>query len=187
MFGPLDWSATAESLRARFPEARVEESEPRTSAYVDSEKGRELLLVEVTAHGAQLEPFGTVDLTVMGFQGQPPAVLVIQRSDSPQNDCYGPGISDEQGAQCRERLAHERRAVYDPIALQLISRHGPGKLGHLESEAELTEADPVRLEQSERTWELPGLELRLALGGDPRYHGVQMVRLVASRDPRYPY
>ena len=148
-FGPLDWSTTAESLRARFPEAQIEEGEPRTSAYAGSEDGRELLLVQVTAHGAHLEPFGTVDLSVMGFQGHPPAVLVIQRSDSPQNDCYGPGTTDEQAEQCWERLDQERRAVYDPIAAQLLARHGPG--GSATSRARPSSRRPTRSISSNRS------------------------------------
>ncbi|WP_375769233.1 hypothetical protein NR798_47450 [Archangium gephyra] len=186
VFGPIGWSTTADSLRARFPEAQVTETEPRPTGWTD-EAGRELLAVEVLASDARLEPFGTVDIRVMRFEGHPPAVLVIQRSDNPQVECYLQEAPQEQIDACWLRLGQERRAVYEPLAARLISRFGPGKLGHLESEAELTDEDPVVLEQSERTWELPGLDLSLALGMDPRYHAPMMVRLVASRDRRYPY
>lgn len=186
VFGPIDWNTTADSLRARFPEARVEEMEPLVTGWKD-EAGRELLAVEVIAAGAHLEPFGTVDIRVMRFEGHPPAVLVIQRSDNPQVECYPMGATQAQSAACELHLERARRAVYDPLAARLISRFGPGRLEHLESEAEHTDDEPVALEQSERTWELPGLDLRLALGLDPRYHATKMVRLVASRDRRYPY
>ena len=186
VFGPIGWNTTADSLRARFPEAQVTETEPRDTGWKD-EDGRELRAVEVLATDAHLEPFGTVDIRVMRFEGHPPAVLVIQRSDNPQVECYPPGATQEQIDACWLRLGQERRAVYELLAARLGSRFGPGQLGHLESEAELTDEDPVDLEQSERTWELPGLDLRLALGLDPRYHATRMVRLVASRDRRYPY
>jgi hypothetical protein len=186
VFGPIDWSTDADSLRARFPEAQVGETEPHPTGAKD-EDGRELMAVEVMATGAHLEPFGTVDIRVMRFEGHPPAVLVIQRSDNPQVECYPEGATQDQIATCQLRLERARRAVHGPLAARLTSRFGPGKLDHLESEAELTDEDPVDLEQSERTWELPGLDLRLALGLDPRYHAPMMVRLVASRDRRYPY
>ena len=60
------------------------------------------------------------------------------------------------------------------------------RLGHLASDAALTEADPVDPRQAERTWELPDLTLRLAIGLAPRFHEPMMVRLIASRDPPYP-
>ncbi|WNG20368.1 hypothetical protein [Cystobacter fuscus] len=185
MFGPIDWSTDADSLRARFPEARVWETDHDPRDWKD-EEGRELVAVEVVATDAHLEPFGTVDIRVMRFEGHAPAVLVIQRSDNP-DECFPGGASQEQSDACLLRLESARRAVYDSLAARLTSRFGPGKLDHLQSEAMLTDKEPVDIAQSERTWELPGLVLRLALGMDPRYHSPMMVRLVASRDPRYPY
>ena len=186
-FGPVGWDATLESLRARFPEASVGEGEPQPASWRDEEDGRELMAVELSASDAHLEPFGTVDIRVMGFVGQPPAVLVIQRSDNPGVECFPEGASEVEGRACWERRRRERRAVYDALAASLIARYGPGRLDHLESEAEHAEGEPVDLEQSERSWALPELEVRLALGLDPRFHATEMVRLVASRDWRYPY
>src|SRR6187431_1851486 len=60
VFGPIDWSTDADSLRARFPEARVWETEHDPKDWKD-EDGRELVAVEVMATDAHLEPFGTVD------------------------------------------------------------------------------------------------------------------------------
>ncbi|QSQ26448.1 hypothetical protein JY651_16610 [Pyxidicoccus parkwayensis] len=187
VFGPIGWSTTAADLRARFPEAEVSESEPSPMSGSSVADGGDALAVEVTATGAHLAPFGTVEIRVMGFVGHPAAVLVIQRTDNPGNECYPDGYTEEQKEACQDRLDRERSAVYDAVASRLIARYGPGKLGHLESEALLTEEDPVEPGQSERTWELPGLDLRLARGMDPRYHMPMMVRLVAVRDGSYHY
>ncbi|HEX8539060.1 MAG TPA: hypothetical protein VF664_16440, partial [Cystobacter sp.] len=85
MFGPIDWSTDADSLRARFPEARVWETDHDPKDWKD-EDGRELVAKEVVATDAHLEPFGTVDIRVMRFEGHAPAVLVIQRSDNPAEE-----------------------------------------------------------------------------------------------------
>jgi hypothetical protein len=164
VFGPVGWDSTAASLRARFPEAQVFEDED-----------------EVRASGARLEPFGTVEIRLMRYAGRPTGVLVIQREED-RGACFPQGATQDFMDTCVERLDRERRAVYDAVAAPLMARHGPGTLGHLESEALLTEADPVQLEQSVRHWALPGLDLELAMGLDPRYHHTEMVRLAAIRD-----
>jgi hypothetical protein len=82
-------------------------------------------------------------------------------------------------------MDRERRAIHDGSAERLIARFGPGRLEHLRSDAGPADGEPVDIEQSERVWELPGMTLRLALGLDPRLHAPKMVRLIASRDPRY--
>jgi hypothetical protein len=187
MFGPLDWSTDAASLRARFPEARVVEGPGTEPSHVEGADGRELGTWEVVASNAHLEPFGTVDLRVMRFEGKPPAVLVIQRTDNPYEVCFPDDATPERRDACVSRMNRERRALYDSLEARLISRFGPGKLGHLLSDAVLTEEVPVEPNQAERTWELPGLTLSLAIGADPRFHLPMMVRLVARRDLAYPY
>lgn len=186
VFGPIDWSMDAARLRARFPEARVTQEPGLEPSRALDENGRELETREVVATDAHLEPFGTVDIRVLRFEGQPPAVLILQRSDNPFDDCGAQDTAPEALAACVSRKDRERRAIYDGLAERLTARFGPGRLEHLRSEAEPSDEEPVDLEQSERIWELPGLTLQLALGLDPRFHTPKMVRLIASRDPRYP-
>ncbi len=187
VFGPIDWSMDAARLRARFPEARVTEAPGSEPSRAEDERGRELKTWEVVATDAHLEPFGTVDIQVLRFEGQPPAMLVLQRSDNPFEDCASRDTAPEALEACVSRKDRERRALYDGLAERLTARFGPGRLEHLRSDAEPADEEPVDLEQSERIWDVPGGTLRLALGLDPRFHAPKMVRLIASRDPRYPY
>ncbi|MBM7112565.1 hypothetical protein [Archangium primigenium] len=175
VFGPLDWSTDAARLRARFPEARV----------VEGPGADTLTTWETVATNAHLEPFGPVELQVLGYPGQRPVMLILQRTDDPFEECVS-GDAPARAA-CVARRDHERRALHDTLEARLVSLHGPGTLGPLMSDAVPEAGDPVDPEQAERTWALPGLTLRLAIGLDPRFHQPRMVRLIASRDPSYPY
>lgn len=185
VFGPLDWNTDAARLRARFPEARVVEGPGSEPSHVEDARGRVLTTWETVATNAHLEPLGPVELQVLGFQGRPPAMLILQRTDSPFEVC----LSEEGDAReaCVARMDRERRALHDGLEARLTSLYGPGTLGPLASDATPEEGDPVDPHQAERTWVLPGLTLRLAIGLDPRFHLPMMVRLIASRDDSYPY
>ncbi|SEU28420.1 hypothetical protein [Stigmatella erecta] len=187
VFGPLDWNTDAARLRARFPEAHVEEGPGTEHSHQVDAEGRELTTWEALARNARLEPFGTVELHVMRFEAKPPAMLIIQRTDSPHEVCTAGNPPQEQIDTCVSRMDRERRALYDELEARLISRFGPGTLHPLQSNAEPTDETPVDPDQAERIWELPGLTLRLAIGMDPRFHLPEMVRLIASRDLSYPY
>ncbi len=185
VFGPLDWSTDAARLRARFPEARVVEGPGAEHAPTRDERGSEPTTWETVATNAHLEPFGPVELQVLGYRGQGPVMLILQRTDDPFEACVS-GDAPARAA-CVARRDHERRALHDTLEARLVSLYGPGTLGPLVSDAVPEAGDPVDPNQAERTWELPGLTLRLAIGLDPRFHQPRMVRLIASRDPSYPY
>ncbi|MBJ6759164.1 hypothetical protein JGU66_00225 [Myxococcaceae bacterium JPH2] len=173
LFGPVTWDSTEAELHSRFPEASISHRD----ADLQGAHTVGVLLLE----GARLAPFGSARVRVMRRSGVPTGVLVIEHIDNPAETC--PTDSDAFAA-CAKRLEHERQALFDSLADPLRRRYGPGRFDPHFGSDEVEGQDPRQFSLS---WARPGYTLELGTGQEPSGHAEWTVRLVAIRDPEYPF
>jgi hypothetical protein len=175
-FGPVTWEATEARLHARFPEAVVS-----THDFGDLFPHVEGGALALQLDGVRLPRFGVARVRVMHRGGQPTGVLVIERLDNPATGC--PLESDAFSA-CWDAMMRERRTLFDTLAQDFQRRYGPPLVDPHFGSDEPEGEDPM---QVTLRWRRPGYVLELGTGMEPTGHSEWTVRLVAIRDPEYPF
>ncbi|WP_342380069.1 hypothetical protein NVS55_10920 [Myxococcus stipitatus] len=172
-FGPVTWASTEAELRTSFPDAQVDHRD--FGSQVPGTLG--VLKLE----GARLPPFGAARVRLLRRGGVPTGVLVIESIDNAAQTCPE---APEEFADCAKRLERRRHDVFEALAGPLRSRYGPPSVdAHFGSD----EAEGQDPRQFSLSWKRPGYTLELGTGMEPSGHAEWTVRLVAIRDPEYPF
>ncbi|NVJ25107.1 hypothetical protein HUW62_28165 [Myxococcus sp. AM011] len=160
-------------MRTYFPKAEIYNRD------FDSQGPDTLGMLKL--EGARLMPFGDARVRLLRRGGAPTGVLVIEYIDNPAMTCPE---TPEGFADCAKRLERERHAVFDALVGPLQSRYGPASVDSHFGSDEVEGQDPRQFSLS---WKLPNYTLELGTGQEPSGHAEWTVRLVAIRDPEYPF